>query len=454
MNSNSKTLSNSIKKDLYLQACKLKENPIDSEAESQLNELIDSLKTSEIVQYVEQQREWLQKLFQAWRLQTAKTYDVYQVANFIETKRIKRLKMLFIHWHTNIEQIQIRQVMLFRFQNKRDKRIKGILMKAWNQVVSNLQQKQIQKYDAQQLYTKNTKRLYFHQWCKFIQRTQNDLVAYQELIHKQKLKLYQKYFGIMKFKLHQTENYLEQYAINKQKQRLLAIFQFWSQYVDYTINQKQQVKEFIKKRNLTLMSEMLTFLNTRAQKNMIYRRQKTLAQYGRWKMLMQKSFSTLLKYKVRQQSKRYLQAIRKDNLEKLAIQTLRDTKNLIQKYKEIQKILNEKKVKQIFFQLQNYTQKQKYKRYSLEFAELFRCKSLQKQLFSLLQLYHNYKIKKRDMNEKMMQVHLVKFCKNILKKWKQYNQQIHHEKLIKQQIEFSSQYRIKKQIFKIMSKDQ
>ncbi|CAD8188658.1 unnamed protein product [Paramecium octaurelia] len=454
MNSNSKTLSNSIKKDLYLQACKLKENPIDSEAEIQLNELIDSLKTSEIVQYVEQQREWLQKLFQAWRLQTTKTYDVYRVANFIETKRIKWLKLLLINWHAYIEQIQIRQVMLFRCQSKREKRIKGTLIKAWNQVVSNLQQKQIQKYDAQQLYTKNTKKTYFHLWCKFIQRTQNDLVAYQELIHKQKLKLYQKYFAIMRFKLHQTENYLEQYAINKQKQRLLHIFQFWAQYVDYKINHKQQVKELIKKRNLTLMREILSFLNTKADKNMIYRRQKQLAQFGRWKMLMQKSFNTLLKYRVRQQSKRYLQAIRKDNLQNLAIQTLRDTKNLIQKYKDIEKILNEKKVKQIFFQLQNYAQKQKYKRYSLEFAELFRCKSLQKQLFSLLQLYHNYKIKKRDMNEKMMQVHLVKFFKTILKKWKQYNKLIHHEKLIKQQIEFSSQFRIKKHIFKIMSKDQ
>ncbi|CAD8107660.1 unnamed protein product [Paramecium sonneborni] len=187
---------------------------------------------------------------------------------------------------------------------------------------------------------------------------------------------------------------------------------------------------------------------------MIIRRQKKLAYYGRWKMLVQKSFYTLQKYKGSQQSKRYLQRIRKDNLLKLAIFTLRDTKNLVQKYKDIEKSLSEKKLKQLFYYLQNYTQRQKYKKYSIEFAQLFRCKLLQKKLFSQLKLYHNYRIKKRDMNEKMMQLHLVKFCKNILQKWKLYNQQTHQKKLIIQQIEFSNQYRIKKQIFKIMSKKQ
>ncbi|CAD8175483.1 unnamed protein product [Paramecium pentaurelia] len=56
MKANSKSLSYSIKKDLYLQIAQLK---------SKLNELIDYHKTFEVVQYVEQQREWLQKLFQA-----------------------------------------------------------------------------------------------------------------------------------------------------------------------------------------------------------------------------------------------------------------------------------------------------------------------------------------------------------------------------------------------------
>ncbi|CAD8093006.1 unnamed protein product [Paramecium primaurelia] len=454
MNSNSKSLSNSIKRDLYQQACKLKENSIDSEAESQLNELIDSLKTSEIIEYVEKQREWLQKLFQAWRLQTAKTYNVYQVASFVETKRIKWLKMLFKEWHAYIDQIQIRQVLLFRFQTKREKRLKSTLMKAWSQVVLNLQQKQINKYDAQQLYIKNTKKRYYKCWRKYINRTQNDVIAYQELIHQQQMKLYLKYFNIMKSKLHQTEKYLEQYAINKQKQRLQNIFQFWFQYVQYKINQRKEIKEFIKKRNLSLIYELFSFLKIQTEKHMIYRRQKKLAYLGRWKMLMQKSFCILLKYKGQQQNKRYLQKIRKDNLLKLTIFTLKDTKDLVQKYKDIENSLSQKKMKQIFYYLQNYTQKHKYKRYSLEFAELFRRKSLQKQLFSQLKLYYNYRIKKRDMNEKMMQVHLVKFCKRILQKWKEHNKQNHHKKLIQQQIEFSNQYRIKKQIFKIMLKKQ
>ncbi|CAK94578.1 unnamed protein product (macronuclear) [Paramecium tetraurelia] len=452
MNSNSKSLSNSIKKDLYQQACKLKENSIDSEAESQLNELIDSLKTSEIIQQVEAQREWLQKIFQAWRLQTAKTYNVYQVASFIETKKRKWLKILFKQWHQFIESIQIRQVLLFRFQTKREKRLKGTLMKAWAQVVSNLQQKQIYKYDAQQFYIKNTKNKYFQGWRRFIQRTQNDLIAQQELVHQQQMKLYSKYFGIMKCKIHQTEKNLEQYAINKQKQRVQTVFQSWFQYTQYQINQRINIKEFIKKRNLKLLFEIITFLKNQTEKHIIYRRQKKLAYLGRWKMLMQKSFYILLKYKGQQQNKRYLHKIRKDNLLKSAIYTLKDTKNLVQKYKEIEKCLSQKKMKQLFYYLQNYTQKQKYKRYSLEFAQFFRRKQLQKWLFSLINLYHNYRVKKRDMNEKMMQVHLVKFCKRILQKWKEHNQQTHHKKLIKQQIEFSNQYRIKQQIFKIMSK--
>ncbi|CAD8198185.1 unnamed protein product [Paramecium octaurelia] len=444
MNSNSKSLSNSIKKDLYQQACKLKENSIDSEAESQLNELIDSLKTSEIIQQVEAQREWLHKIFQAWRLQTAKTYNVYQVASFIEIKKKKWLKMLFKLWHEYIESIQIRQVLLFRFQTKREKILKGTLIKAWAQVVSNLQQKQIYKYDAQQLYIKNTKNKYFQGWRRFIQRTQNDLIAQQDLVHQQQMKLYSKYFGIMKCKLHQTEKYLEQYAINKQKQRVLKVFQFWFQYAQYQINQRIQIKEFIKKRNLQLLFEIISYLRNQTEKHMIYRRQKQLAYLGRWKMLMQKSFNILLKYKGSQQSKRYLKKIREDNLLKQAIYTLKDTKNLVQKYKDIEKCLTQKKMKQLFYYLQNYTQKQKYKRYSLEFALLFRSKSLQKQLFSLIKLYHNYRIKKRDMNEKMMQ--------RILQKWKEHNQKSHQKKLIKQQIEFSNQYRIKQQIFRKMSK--
>ncbi|CAD8096835.1 unnamed protein product [Paramecium primaurelia] len=365
MNSNSKSLSNSIKKDLYLQACKLKENPIDCITEIK-TQLINRLSQKIICQ------------------------NGYK--NYFKHENFKQLKhMMFIKWPIlqKISELNYQFQYLFNGmhilnKSRQDKQCYSDLrlkekkelnvnkQKPWNSVVFNLQQKQLWKYDAQQLYTKNTKRLIFINRGWFIQRTQmiQYILANEELIQRQKLKFYQKYYSIMKFKLYQTEHYLEKYKINQQN-----------------LIQDQLKKVKIK---YLCVCETFNFLNTKTEKHMIYRQQKNCLIIGDGKYLCKNlQIHTLIQGL--QQSKRYLKALRKVNLLKLVIQNLRDTKNLIQKQNYTEKYLNKNKLKQLFYYLQNYTQKQKYKRYSLEFVQLFRSKSLLRQLFSHLQLQNKKK---------------------------------------------------------------
>ncbi|CAD8175485.1 unnamed protein product [Paramecium pentaurelia] len=238
--------------------------------------------------------------------------------------------------------------MLFRFKTKREKRIKSQLIKAWNSVVLIYNRSQ---------YTKNTKNTYFHYQGWFIQRTQMKqyIIANEELIQRQKLKLYQKYNSIM-------NRTLLRKIRNKQKET-------------------KALSCFLILVPICLIQDQLKKISQR-----IYQKEKSNTFVQNTYYLKNKTEKHMIQYKGLQQSKRYLQAIRKDNLLKLVIQTLRDTKNLIQKYNDTEKYLNKKKLKQLFIKL--YI-KAKIQKILLRIG--IRSKSLQRKLFTHLQLQNKKK---------------------------------------------------------------